>query len=482
MTTNRQRWLCIAYAFPPVNRSGTHRTLGFVKHLAESGWDATVLTVDPAGEPLDANLLAQVPPDTRIERTSWTDRVRACKQLLRMEEAVSLIRAVPARRDKEAVPDSDGTNRFLTGAARKELRDWFTRLLHLPDSRSGWIAPAVRAGLEVIRRDNPRVIYSTSPYMSAHIIAQKLQRRTGLPWVADFRDPWRDNPFRTLGYVTLDWLDARMERGVLRCASRIVMNTPTARERLCARYPNLAAKCTVIPNGFDSDALHAVTPIRDAPAHHVVLAHAGQFYGARSPLPWLRALRLALNRLPQLAERLRVHFIGADHYAGTPLIELAQREGVAALVRVWGMLPHAETLHRLAGADALLLAGSGGPGAKLQVPAKLFEYLALRKPIIAALPAESPALDILRQAYAPALTCAPDDVPALASAIETAATGRFRIMPDAWSGVEKFERKHRAEELRRVFVELLAVPALLATPASLVLDPRFDAFATPAQA
>lgn len=456
MTTNPHRWLCIAYAFPPVNRSGTQRTLGFVRHLAERGWDATVLTADPAGESLDADLLAQVPMTTRVERVPWVDRVLACKQFLGIdprragEEAVQKV-----KKSKSQEVETVGSSTFSKVRSRNWC-NWFTQLLHLPDSRSGWIRPAVRAGLEIIRRDAPTVIYSTAPYLSAHLIALQLQRRTGLPWVADFRDPWRDNPFRSLGHATLDWLDARMERAVLRASDHIVMNTRTARDRLCARFPTFGAKCSVILNGFDSAAFASVTPFRDAAVDQFVLAHAGQFYGPRSPMPWFQALRLVLNQSPQLAARLRLHLIGAEHYDGTPLVELARREGVAAAVRVHGSLPHGETLNRLAGADAVLLAGSDGPGAELQVPAKLFEYLALRRPIIAALPSHSPALAILRAACAPALICAPADVPALASAMESAATGRFRTMPDAWSGVEQFDRLHRAEELRSIFAGVLA--------------------------
>jgi len=445
--------LCIAYAFPPIHRSGTQRTLGFVKHLSESGWDASVLTVEPAGESLDATLLAQIPRVTQVERVAWLDRVAAWKHFLRIQnnaatkETGTTIEKSKSRRD-EAGDDSK------PGGMSTGLCDWFTRLLHTPDSRSGWITPAVRRGREVIRRDNPCVIYSTSPYASAHLIAAKLQRRTGLPWVADFRDPWRDNPFRSLHRPTLDWLDARLERRVMTFASHIIMNTPTARDRLCARFPHVAAKCSVIPNGFDFETLRDVNPLRDAPAHHIVLAHAGQFYGSRSPLPWLRALRRAVEQTPQLAQRLRMHLIGAEQYAGMPLIELARREGVAAMVRALGPLPHAETLRRLAGADILLLAGTDGPGADLQVPGKLFEYLALRRPIIASLSTCSPALDILRQACAPAITCASDDVCALGRAIEAMASGRFAEMPDAWSGVERFDRRHRAAELQDLFERL----------------------------
>ncbi len=443
MSTPRHRWLCIAYAFPPMNRSGTQRTLGFVRHLDSLGWDASVITAIGAGEPQDDNLLTAVPDATRVSHVPWRDRVAACKELLRIAE--------PEIRLPREAGDSTAESAITK---QRSLRDWFTRLLHLPDSRSGWIAPAIRAGMDRIRQDAPRIIYSTSPYMSAHLVALQLQRRTGLPWVADFRDPWRDNPFRNLDYPTLDWLDARRERAVLQSANHLVMNTSTARDRLCARYPQCAAKCSVILNGYDAASFESITPVRDADANQFIIAHAGQFYGSRSPVPYFRALRMAVEQAPVLAATLRLQLIGADHYDGQPLADLARQEGVENLVRVVGSMPHARALQRLAGADALLLAGSDGPGADLQVPAKLFEYLALRRPIIAAIPTENPAVDILRSAKVPSMMCQPTDTSQLANALATAATTGLPRCADPWSGVDQFDRKHRAAQLLAIFEQL----------------------------
>ena len=77
---DRRRWLCVAYAFPPINRSGTHRTLGFVRHLHRLGWDATVITADPRGESCDAALSLRVPASTKVVRTFWVDAVEWLKR------------------------------------------------------------------------------------------------------------------------------------------------------------------------------------------------------------------------------------------------------------------------------------------------------------------------------------------------------------------------------------------------------------------
>jgi len=401
-----RRWLCIAQAFPPVNRSGTHRTLGFVKHLDRLGWQATVVTAQPHNDPIDATLLADVPASASVRRTAWADPVASLKHLFGFRDTGEDHRE-PARQQVEA-------NR----PPGRSLREWLTRLMFTPDSRTGWILPAVRASMAAIRKCRPDVIYSTSPCMSAHLAALLVRLRTGLPWVADFRDPWRDNPFRQSGFASLEWWDGWLERRVLRNASHIVCNTPTMRQCLCARMPLLAAKSTTILNGFDLDSLDGLVPVRTGAPGDFIFMHCGQFYGPRSPAVWFRALRRLLEESPDLARRARLALIGPDLYKGEHLKELARQADVADAVIVLGLRTHAEALARMAGSDALLLAGADGPGSDLQVPNKLFEYVAIGKPILATAAANSPIITILGtilgKMHAPALICPPDDDAAVA--------------------------------------------------------------------
>jgi glycosyltransferase involved in cell wall biosynthesis len=269
--------------------------------------------------------------------------------------------------------------------------------------------------------------------------------------VADFRDPWRDSPFRESTFAMLERWDDWLEQKVLRRASHVVCNTPTMAERLCKRLPFVADKCSTILNGFDAERPYAAESWRTAPSETFVLTHAGQFYGPRSPKPVFKALRSLLKRRPALRGKLQLLLIGPRLFDGTDLAQMAKEAGVDEHVHVLGQKSHAETMSRLAGSDALLLAGTSGVGSELQVPNKLFEYLTLRKPIIATLASGNPAIDILKDARAEALVCDPNDTVALASAITQLATGKHPDVADAWSGVAQFDRTHRAEELADVF-------------------------------
>lgn len=454
-SSHRRSWLCIAYAFPPVNRSGTHRTLAFVRHLDRMGWDATTITVQPDDEPIDAALLVRVPGSTRVRRVPCSDLIASVKRLPFVR------RGAQAGRTPSASPLP-----VVPAEPKRSMRDWVSRLLTTPDSRLGWIGAATAAGLEAIRRRRPDVIYSTSPCMSAHLVGLMLSWRTGLPWVTDFRDPWRGNPFRDLRYRTLEWWDAWLEARVLNRASHIVCNTATATRAMIRRRPAVAGRCSTIMNGYDREWFEQVEPVRILPPDHFTLTHCGQFYGPRSPMTWFRALRRVIREAPRLAGRLSLALIGSERFDGRPLAELAAQAGVADQVRVLGPMSHADTISHMAGSDALVLAGSTGPGAHLQVPNKLFEYVAARRPIIAAVGPHSPVVDILRDARAVCDIRDPDDEAGLAAAVHDMACGRRVAAEDAWSGVPGFARSRRAAELAAIFE---AVSAGRATDESRVI-------------
>ena len=448
---SHRRFLCIAYAFPPINRSGTHRTLGFVRELAALGWQATVITVQPDGEPIDDSLLDHLPADTHIIRTRWVDFVAVAKRMTfakRERASAPHLSTTPTDGPPVAAPPQPGV--------RRGVRDWFSRLLITPDTRIGWIRPAARAGLQAIKSLPHDLIFSTSPYMSAHLAALRIANRTGLPWVADFRDPWRGNPFRTIEYASLDRWDAACERRVLRRADKLVCCTPTMTADLQRRVPDVQGKCHTILNGYDRARFSEVTSERITPEDVFTVAHAGQFYGPRSPKTLFLALLRVRSLAPEVARRIRLIQIGSASYDGRSLADWADELGVAEHVHLTGVQSHGRTLSLLAGSDALFLAGSAGYGGHLQVPNKLFEYLALRKPIVAMCVENNPIRTILSSARAIARVCDPDDVAGLADALIEGARGVWPAVADAWSGVELFERAGRAEELAGVFNRLVS--------------------------
>jgi len=461
-----RRWLCVAYAFPPINRSGTHRTLGFVRELAPWGWNATVLTVDPADEPIDEDLLHDVPPSTHMVRTRWIDLLNSIGKTPRRKSNEAVLpdaaadhvdsnracssTSSPRNSSIERAPHRIGTSPERGSGSPLSYRRFFSQLLALPDSRIGWLLPALCAGWRAVRRDNVEVIYSTSPYMTAHLIALLLSRLLNLPWVADFRDPWRGHPFQRVWHPWLEPIDAKLERWVMAGAAQIICCTPTMTDQLRRRFPRHTAKMSTILNAFDGNRFTRLAPRRTTSDDVFTILHAGQFYGSRSPLSLFHAMSLAAERVPRIRQSMKLQLLGPDTYDGAPLREWAARRGVENMVVVEGRKPHAETMNRLAGGDALLLAAASGDGAALQIPNKLFEYLALKRPILALCSPDNPLIHILREAAAPFVTCQLDDPTAIAEALLELPRLSREIPGDAWSGVEQFERSHRARQLAAV--------------------------------
>ncbi len=442
--TPTRRFLCIAYAFPPINRSGTHRTVGFVRHLAQLGWSASVITSDPIHEPVDESLIHEVPTGIDIQRVAWEDRV------------VTLKHALKIRADRSRKLSTSQDNIAASAQSKfRSTKDWVTGLLHLPDSRSGWIRPALHASKQVITDCPIDLIYSTSPYASAHLIALKLKHRTHLPWVADFRDPWCGNPYLRRNFLLHRHIEARMERAVLHYADRIVVNTPTARENLCRRYPAIQDKCVTILNGFDADIVKRVTPIHTVAPEIFSLVHSGQFYGPRSPHALLKAIHALIRRTPHLAQKFKLTLVGHACYNGKSLMAIAKEIGVDSLVEVVGTKSHAESLGYMAGSDALAMIGSVGDGSDLQIPNKLYEYLAMQKPILANVSNRHPSIDILRRAKVSFTSCRVDDVEGIASALHSLMITTSDQSNDTAHTVSFYDRKHRAKELADLFNQLI---------------------------
>ena len=356
--------LFVTFQYPPdASSSGVLRTLKYTRYLADHGWRVTVLSVaSSAYETVDEATLADIPPTVRVVRTPYLD-------------------------------------------TRKQLavRGRYLALTALPDRFVGWLPWAVAAGLRIARADPVDLVYSTSPPATAHLIAWRLSRRLRKPWVADFRDPWFEDPpepgapagklFRAI--------DRRLEAGVVKAARHIVASTESLRDQLAARYPKLdGTKFGFIPNGYDEADFANVVPHEsatatgNAPARECMsIVHAGSINpDFRDPMPLVHALARARDQGLLEPHRIRLRFLGGGPYADSPALQRALADsGLAEIVQMLPRLPYAQALAELARADVLLLQAS--EDTRALVPAKLYEYLRMQKPVLAlTLPGESSAL------------------------------------------------------------------------------------------
>lgn len=335
-----RRVLLVSYYFPPSAQSSGHlRTLGFARYLPDYGWEPVVLSAHARSySKTDPDSVARIPPGCAVHRAFALD-------------------------------------------ARKHfgIRGKYPSVLAQPDRWGSWWIGAVPLGLRMIKRYNIRAIWSTYPIMTSHWIAHTLHRLSGLPWIADFRDPV------TIADVGRSRLTATvrafLESRVVLHADCAAFTTPGAAALYSERYPDAAKedRIAIIPNGFDEEAfanLPGYAP-HSGPLH---LVHSGTLYAeGRDPTAFFEALAELRNRSAETACELRVTLRASgneDRYS-----ELAERVGVADIVSLAPAIPYADALRESAQADGLLL--FQGREFNRQIPTKAYEYIRLGRPIFA---------------------------------------------------------------------------------------------------
>ena len=418
--------LFVAFQYPPdAGSSGVLRTLKYTRYLADHGWRVTVLGPDvDAYDSVDAATLAEIPAGVKVVRTRCLD-----------------------------------SRRHLGVKGR------YFALTALPDRFVGWLPWAVSAGLRIARDDPVDLVYSTSPPATVHLIAGCLARRLGKPWVADFRDPWFEEmpePGAPAGRL-FRAIDRRLEAHVVRACSQLVTTTGLQREALAARYPTLpAGKFAVIPNGYDEADFGALPSPSDAPAAAsdglLRIVHAGSINPHfRDPVPLFEAVRRAADAGRLDAQRIRLRFLGGGAYAESPELRRAAADrGLAGQVEIVGRLPYAQALRELADADLLLLLQASDDTRAL-VPAKLYEYLRMDRPVLAlTLPGEVAALlDRTGGGFA----VDPADAQRLAATVGTLyerwQTGTLAACRADRAALQRYERRMLAAELAGLFGRLV---------------------------
>jgi glycosyltransferase involved in cell wall biosynthesis len=346
--------LMLAFHFPPFAQStGGQRVLSFARQLPDHGWTPVVLTAsEDAYQEIDRGSLAHVPPELEVVRAWVVDVGR-----------------------------------------RIAVRGHYPGWLATPDRWATWVLGACRAGLRVIKKQSPAVLWATFPIPSVLLAAALLHRLAGVPLVVDLRDPvvhdeWPATPRLRLVY---GWI----ERLVVNDASAVVVTTPGALKLYTERYPGLpASRFHVIPNGIDDIASitppHERLPVTDDP---VTLVHSGLMeLPDRDPSEFFSALRNMFTRGEIDPSWFRVILRASGQEA-----EFRRRIddlGIGAIVTLAPRLPRQEAIAELRTATGLLL--FQGEPCNRQIPAKAYEYLASRKPILGICHPAGDTYDLLR--------------------------------------------------------------------------------------
>ncbi len=408
--------LAIAYFFPPMGGAGVQRTLKFIKYLPEFNWRVHVLTVRVGGSLQDPSLAFELSDDLPITRTT----------------SMQLPQHLPWR-------------------LKKFINRWFL----IVDEQIGWLPFATTAGKKLIKENAIQAIYSTSAPYTAHLVARQLHRQFKLPWVADFRDPWLENQLIKFPTAIHRNINEGLEKSVFNEADRVILNTNTSCDRYRRKYHSLPANRMIsIPNGYDEADLPIISqPIRADSIFTVV--HIGSLYQkTRSSEFFLEALGKAIqdNKIP--ADKIRIRFIGNIDKETRGLV---RQFNLDDNIEILGYLPHRQALEEMYTADLLLLIPSYGSGSELFVPAKLYEYLPSRKPILC-LAEPGACADLILRAGSGYIVSPTDPLKIAEKLVEMYrrwARGELVIDPNM-DLISTFERRKLTSQLANLLTEVCA--------------------------
>lgn len=397
------RILVVSYVFPPHNIIGAVRVGKTAKFLHRFGHDLRVLAADAL--PLPRTLELEVPRE-HVIYTDWVDVDTPYRVLLSSRDWIkSRLRRAPV--EFQGV-DGDSAGSRSRGAVRnggglgKLMRLLYTDLVHLPDYAAGWYKPACKAGQLLFRGWRPDVIIASGAPWTSFLVARDLATYARVPWVADFRDLWAENPDLSRSFARAKLIDEPWERRAVASASALVTVTEPLADILRERYPGKPV--SVVLNGFDPEdyegEAQASTPAASARNGAALtlgredalrLVYTGQIN--RSVLPLLDALAL----LGPTASQVQVHFVGvANEAVRASCIRAAEERGVDGCLTWMPAMPHAKAARYQQRADVLFLLLHQTPNDARVYTGKLFEYVGAQRPILIVGLAHGAAADLVR--------------------------------------------------------------------------------------
>lgn len=287
-------------------------------------------------------------------------------------------------------------------------------VVSIPDPFVWWALRAGRVRAEHL--GDPSVVIASGPPHSSLVAGVLIGRRTRRPVVLDFRDEWTLNPYYRAGHPLRLLIERRLEAWCVRNASALVFVSEVSARRYEERYPGLTHRIHVIPNGYDpADLVDLPVRRRRGEEDPIVICHAGSLHARRDPAAFFESLGRVLARRPTSASIVELLLLGI---IGERQAEAATRAVPSDSLRIEPFVPHRVAVARAAESDVLLLVTNTEEAGPAALTGKVFEYLALRRPILAITPA-GPAAELISAADA-GVSADPRDPAAMEQAIEAA--------------------------------------------------------------
>jgi glycosyltransferase involved in cell wall biosynthesis len=441
--------LIITYNYPPHNTPGVFRIIGFVNYFEDYGYTPYVLTVsNPKDLDYDEELSDFVYRPAPVWRTRRIDIVKYVVDGMR-RIAKSFMKTSPAPEKGNVHPEAEKT---VKSSIARTLR-W---CINFPDHAIWWAPSAIFEAWRLTKRHGIDYVLTSSPPHSIQLIGLCLKiLRPGLTWIADYRDPWTDNVAKTKQSTWLETVEAWLERSALKKADLTVANTEGNRERLLNRFSFLkSGRVIVITNGYDPKDIDKVKETVIQPvAGRKTLTFVGSLYSGM-----VNSLVEACSALkaedPMIVKRLQFLFVG---YCEEDDKKLIARKGHEDLFSFVGIVSYKRSLELMAAADVLVYLLPGDKDVASWVPSKLYNYIAIGKPIAAFIP-DGCAANMIRDLRA-GVVIEPRATDAIKRYLKKLAENNVSLIRPAIEPalVEKYEKKNLVGRLAKGIEELRSI-------------------------
>jgi glycosyltransferase involved in cell wall biosynthesis len=431
-----KKLLLITHEFPPISGGRVLRSLKLAKYLPDYGWETLILTA--------------LPQDCFYSHEWWLDPCLA-------EEIVgkATVYRIPSPLERFAKKirnrmyrqvQKDVVNQALGyepggQAERKGGFRGLKKLRVLQDFSGLWNPYAYRAALHIMRKQPVDAILTTTPPHLLHLVGYWLKKRTGLPWIADFRDGWRGNPLFQADSAIRRLFDNRLEERVVATADIKLAVTENIRTVFQKNYPSQVSSFHLLHNGFDpADFSIGTKCLPENPCSFVYLGNLG---GYRKPDNFLLALQQLVESGNLDPNDFIVKFIGVVSEIS---VDVAPRVNIEIL----SPIQHHQAIEYMQRAGILLLFAGEEEG-EAAFTGKIFEYLAARRPVLAIIPEKGELVELIRS-YPLGFLAPPHDIQRIAMAILKAYNHALSPNDEIDCEVitQLYDRRKQAEQLAQL--------------------------------
>lgn len=418
--------LIISFYFPPTGLTGNIRITKFVKYLPSFGIEPFIITADEnIYGAKDYSSLHDIPIEAKIYRVSSFYLMNYMEKFkfLKMNQIISFINA-----------------RFF----------W-------PDGSIFWAKKAFENAIKIIEDENIDTILTSGPPFSNHLVGLWIKNCYKIKWIADFRDEWTTNPYASYFFIRKLY-ESNLQSKVLSNVDSIICISEEMKRSFLSFYPKIKNKISIISNGYDEEDFtnyqNKKNTYEENNSEILSIVYTGTIYKGRLPDNLFKAISLIKKNNPINYKKLKITFIGHDSYFIRKGIKKYKLESI---VEIKKRVPHNELFERISNYDILLLLIGSGNKAKKIITGKFYEYLRLKKPILALGPTDSDVGSMLKDTDSGVIVDF-DDIEKIKSEIENFIElkknkmlySKFNFNDEK---ISQFERKNLTKKLAELIIK-----------------------------